>query len=123
LLIHTHDTFKGESQQGVPLSDPKSHAPLARNFVAAYCDETDLLAMIQYHDEPFALYGQFGTKGKCNQERFRAMLNAIQDWNLFLAFNIIDGCTASKSREPSYWLFAEVENQIHSRFLESDIIP
>jgi hypothetical protein len=29
LLIHTPGSFKGESQPGVPISDPKSHASLA----------------------------------------------------------------------------------------------
>ena len=79
--------------------------------------------MVQYHDEPFAVYRQFETKGKYNQDRFRAMLNAIQDWNLFLAFNIIDGCTAGKSREPLRWLFRELRDRVQSKFTEADIIP
>lgn len=83
----------------MPITDPKSHASLARAFLAIHCD-ADLLAMVQYHDEPFALYRQFESKGKHNQDRFSALLKAIHDWNLFLAFCIIDGCTAGKSREP-----------------------
>jgi hypothetical protein len=51
------------------------------------------------------------------------MLNAIKDWNLFLAFNIIDGCTPGKSREPLRWLFGEVAGQVQSNFTEMDIIP
>jgi hypothetical protein len=74
LLIHAHDSFKGESQVGVSITDPKSHASLARAFLATYCDDADLLAMVQYHDEPFALYRQFETKGKYNSGRFQAML-------------------------------------------------
>ena len=62
LLIHTHDSFKGQAQPGVPITDPKSHASLARAFLATHCDDADLLAMVQYHDEPFALYRQFETK-------------------------------------------------------------
>jgi len=123
LLIHTHDSFKGESQVGVPISDPRSHASIARAFLATHCDDADLLAMVQYHDEPFALYRQFETKGKHNQDRFEAMLSAIRDWNLFLAFNIIDGCTPGKSREPLRWLFRQVDGQVESVFSEADIIP
>ena len=122
LLIHTHDSFKAESQAGVPIADPKSHASLARAFLATHCDDADLLAMVQYHDEPFAVYRQFESKGKYNQERFRAMLDAIRDWNLFLAFNIIDGCTAGKSREPLHWLFREVQGRVQSSVTEADII-
>ena len=40
----------------MPITDPKSHASLARGFLATHCDDADLLAMLQYHDEPFALY-------------------------------------------------------------------
>jgi hypothetical protein len=78
--------------------------------------------MVQYHDEPFALYRQFESKGKYNQDRFSALLKAIHDWSLFLAFNIIDGCTAGKSREPLHWLFREVAGKVESQITEEDII-
>jgi hypothetical protein len=122
LLIHTQDTFKGESQPGVPISDSKSHASLARAFLMTHCDDADLLAMVQYHDEPFALFRQVETKGRYNQARFGDLLKAIQDWNLFLAFNIIDGCTPGKSREPLHWLFGETAGKVETRFTETDII-
>lgn len=121
LLIHTHDSFKAESRRGVPIADPRSHASLARTFLAAHCDDADLLAMVQYHDEPFALYRQFASAGKYSQKRFDALLRAIRDWNLFLAFNIIDGCTAGKSREPLHWWFREVQGKVESTFTALDI--
>jgi len=123
LLIHTHDSFKGESRPGVSITDQNSHASLARAFLATHCYDADLLAMVQYHDEPVALFRQFETKGKYNQERFNALLKAIHDWNIFLAFNVIDGCTAGKAREPLYWLFRETAGKVKSQFTETDIIP
>jgi hypothetical protein len=122
LLIHTHDTFKAESQRGVPITDPRSHASLAREYLEAICRDEDLLAMVQYHDEPYALWRQFHAMGRCNQERFAALLSKIKDWNLFLAFNIIDGCTQGKSREPLRWLFGEVEGKVESQFSVADIL-
>jgi hypothetical protein len=122
LLIHTHDSFKADSKPGVPISDPASHASLARSFLAEFCTDEDLLAMVQYHDEPFALWSQVESKGQCNQQRMDALLRNIQDWNLFLAFNIIDGCTAGKSREPLQWLFAELTGKVESNFTDADII-
>jgi hypothetical protein len=122
ILIHTHDTFKGESQPGVAITDPRSHASLARAFLAAHCDDADLLAMVQYHDEPFALYRQFESKGKYHRERLEALFNAIRDWNLFLAFTLIDGCTAGKSREPLEWFFGEVWGNVEARFTAADIL-
>lgn len=56
LLIHTHDTFKAEAKAGVAITDPRSHASLARDFLAEFCPNPDLLAMVQFHDEPYALW-------------------------------------------------------------------
>ena len=122
LLVHTHDTFKGEAVPGVPIADPKSHASMARSFLENYCDDPDLLAMVQYHDEPFALWRQFQSKGSFNQDRWAALLQKIGDWNIFLAFNIIDGCTEGKSREPLVWLFREVDGKVESNFKATDIL-
>jgi len=122
VLIHTHDTFKADASPGASIADPKSHASLARAFLAEFCDDADLLAMVQWHDEPFALWRQFESKGKFNQQRFDALLRNIEEWNLFLAFNIIDGCTEGKSREPLRWLFSQVEGEVQSRFTAADIL-
>jgi hypothetical protein len=122
VLIHTHDTFKGEAERGVPITAATSHASLACAFLAEFCDDTDMLAMVQYHDEPFALWRQFEAKGKFNQERLTALLASIRDWNLFLAFNIVDGCTEGKGREPLRWLFQQVAGKVESQFTEADIL-
>ncbi|MBX3399480.1 MAG: hypothetical protein KF873_12120 [Gemmataceae bacterium] len=123
ILIHVHDSFKAEAKSGVPITHPESHASLARAFLAEHCADADLLAMVQFHDEPYALYQQVKSKGSCNRDRFEALLTAIQDWNLFLAFCIIDGCTEGKGREPLIWLFSAVEGRVESRYGMTDIIP
>ena len=122
VLIHTHDTFKGEAERGVPITAPKSHASLARAFLAEFCGDTDMLAMVQYHDEPFALWRQFEAKGKVNQERLAELLTTIRDWNVFLAFNIVNGCTEGKDRAPLRWLFQQVAGRVQSQFTETDIL-
>lgn len=122
LLVHTHDLFKAESRPGVAITDPASHASLARSFLAEFCPDEELLAMVQYHDEPFALWRQAQSKGRCNQRRMDALIDNISDWKLFLAFNIIDGCTDGKSREPLRWLFKELNGRVDSTFTEADII-
>ena len=50
VLIHTHDTFKADAAQGVPISDPRSHASLARQFLAEYSDDQELLFAITRHE-------------------------------------------------------------------------
>ena len=46
VIIHTHDTFKAEAQPGVPITAPHSHASLARAFLADFCTDADMLAMV-----------------------------------------------------------------------------
>src|SRR5215510_14933318 len=121
VLVHTHDTFKADAQHGVAITAPNSHASLARAFLADFCDDADMLAMVQYHDEPFALWRQVAAKGKCNQERLAALLTRIRDWNLFLAFNIVDGCTEGKGRAPLRWFFEHVAGKVRSNVTAADI--
>jgi hypothetical protein len=122
VLIHTHDTFKGEAQPGAPIAAPNSHASLARAFLAEFCDDADMATMVQYHDEPFALWRQLKLKGRFNEERLTTLLTSIRDWNLFLAFNIVDGCTQGKQRDSLRWLFRLVAGRVESSFTEADIL-
>ena len=122
LLIHTHDSFKAVAKRGVAIRDPDSHASLARAFLAEFCADTDLLAMVQWHDEPFALYRQFAAKGRFDPERMKNLLETITDWDLFLAFLLVDGCTAGKSSGFLHWFLAESRDKVKSRFTVRDII-
>jgi hypothetical protein len=121
ILIHVHDAFKPEAKRGVPITDPASHASLARRFLEEYCDDRVLLDIVQYHDEPYALWKQQRTRGECNQERMAKLLE-IGDWDLFLLFNVVDGCTAGKSREPLEWFFEETKARRESRITAADIL-
>lgn len=123
LLIHVHDTFKPDAQAGVAIVHPNSHASLARRFLEEFCDDAALAVMVQFHDEPYALWRQARAKGACNPQRFESLVDAISDWSLFCAFCIIDGCTAGKSRAPLQWLFAELPGRVQSRFSAANIIP
>lgn len=122
ILIHTHDTFKPEAARGVPIAHPQSHASLARAFLASFCNDPDLLAIVQYHDEPFALWQQEAARGVYKRERFAALLWEIKNWDLFLAFTIIDGCTEGKDRDKLRWVFAQVAGKVESRFSAADIL-
>jgi hypothetical protein len=87
------------------------------------CDDPDLFAMVQYHDEPFALRRQAESKGQYNDEQFLALLHKIKDWILFLAFHIIEGCTAGKIQEPLTLLFKEVGGKVQATWSAADILP
>lgn len=96
VLILSHDLFKSEAQPGVGINDPRSHASLAREFVAKYTSDKDILEMIQRHDEPYAIYKKFKETGKMPTERLQKLVNSIGDWDTFLIFQTIDNVTPSK---------------------------
>jgi hypothetical protein len=122
LIVHTHDTFKPQAIRGVPIRDSRSHASLARSFLAEFCDDPDLLAIVQWHDEPYALWQRWRQRFEIDEQRLQQLLDTIEDWDLFLAFQIIDGCTDSKSREPLQWFFAVIGDRVDSRFNGDDLL-
>jgi hypothetical protein len=107
-LIHVHDTFKAEAIPDSPILSPLSHASLARQFAAEFTDDIDLLNMIQFHDENYALWKQFAATGSYDAERFEKLLATIQDWDLFLMFIVIDGSTEGKDPKKTGWFIGEV---------------
>ena len=121
VLIHTHDTFKPDAKSGVAIANPRSHASLARQFLAKYVSDSDLLNMVQFHDEPFALWKKHRYGGDYT-ERLGRLLNLIDDWDLFLTFLIVDGCTAGKSIEQRDWFFAEIGDRVESRVTSEWIV-
>lgn len=118
-LIHVHDTFKAEAVPDSPIESPQSHASLARKFAAEFTDDRDLLLMIQFHDVNFALWKQFARTGAYNLDRFSRLLDTITDWNLFLMFLILDGCTQGKDPEILRWFISEVRKHKETTVDES----
>jgi hypothetical protein len=123
VLIHVHDTFKTDAPEGIPIHAPNSHASLARKFLAEFTDDAELLTIVQYHDEPFALY-QRKTRGRgLDRDRLKRLLTTIYDWDLYVAFLIIDGGTPGKSSEQLHWFFGELKrNKVPTRWTPADII-
>jgi hypothetical protein len=121
-LIYVHDTFKAEAEPDTPVLNPRSHASLAKGFAAEFTDDKDLLNMIQFHDENYALWKQFARNGSYDSRRFQLLLDTIQDWNLFLAFTIVDGCTAGKERSKLAWFIDEVNQHKNTNVNESWVL-
>jgi len=110
-LIHVHDSFKAEaSQEGVPPNHPRSHESLARAFASEFTDDADLLNIIQYHDENYTFWKQLKNNGQYDLKWFQHLLDTICDWDLFLAFTIIDGHTEGKDIEKLAWFISQVRN-------------
>ena len=122
-IIHTHDSFKVEAKKDTPVTDPKNHASLAREFASQFTDDTDLLNMIQFHDENYNLWQQYSETGDYDKKRFQNLLDIIKDWDLFLMFIIIDGCTAGKELAKLSWFIYEVRKHKKTRVDSSWVIP
>lgn len=121
-MIHVHDTFKAEAAADVRIIDPRSHASLARKYASQFTEDADLLNMIQFHDENFALWNQFDRSGSHDVRRFQKLLDTIRDWDLFLMFVIIDGSTAGKERSKLEWFIREVQKYKATRVDETWIL-
>lgn len=122
ILMHTHDSFKREAAAGVAPTHPRSHASLAAQFLREKCDDEDLLAMVQRHDESFVLYRQFEAKGTCDPERLASLLRSIRDWSLFIAFYLVVATTCDRSRDHLKWLLQTIDGKVISRFTVADVM-
>jgi hypothetical protein len=56
----------------------------------------------------YALWLQFDRTGSYDVQRFENLLEAVQDWDLFLTFLILDGSTKGKERSKLIWFINEV---------------
>jgi hypothetical protein len=122
LLIHTHDTFKFDARPGVSVTHPKNHATLASRFLAEFCNEWDLLNMLQYHDESYAIFRKLTRDGAYDSQRLLELLVKIRDWDLFLAFIVIDGCTLGKSPTPVEWIIHKASGLVETRVDQTWVI-
>jgi len=122
-IIHVHDSFKAEGQKESPTLHPLNHASLAREYASQFTDDTDLLNMIQFHDENYHLWREYALTGDYDRERFQKLLATIKNWNLFLMFIIIDGCTEGKDIAKLSWFINEVRKYKKTLVDSSWVIP
>lgn len=122
ILIHVHDSFKAEATKGVAIENPNSHASLACRFLSKYCRDRDLLAMVQNHDVPYSIWRRMQKDSQPNELRLVRLENSIVDWDLFLRFLIIDGCTMGKDRRPLQWFLPEIGQRVRTSITVEDIL-
>lgn len=110
IFIHAHDTFKGEAEKGARILDPKSHASLARSFVETRLGETALSAVIQYHDELYALWRGEVRNGSLDSDRYNTLVEKISDWDTFVTTKLVDSITSGKDIAPTVWALKLIES-------------
>jgi hypothetical protein len=103
-----HDSFKYQVRERLPRVGENHHAMRARRFAERFTDDDRLLAAIQFHDRPYALWRKLQRKGKLDERGFRRMMRCIPDPELFLRFIELDGSTEGKRPEPIEWFRDEL---------------
>ena len=70
-----------------------------------------LLAALELHDRPYALWRKRRRTGRPDEHAFDAMLERIPDLPLFLRFVELDGSTEGKNPEPVEWFRTELRRR------------
>jgi hypothetical protein len=76
----------------------------ARRFAERYTADERLLAAIELHDRPYAIWRKLRRTGRVDEKRLERMFEQIPDLDLFVRFVELDGSTEGKRPEPVEWL-------------------
>src|SRR3954464_12434191 len=106
-----HDSFKYRVHEWLPKAGANHHAARARRFAERFTDDERLLATLEHHDRPYALWRKMQRTGRLDEERFEAMMQSIPDADLFLRFIELDGGTEGKNPEPIRWFREELKRR------------
>jgi hypothetical protein len=110
-IVLVHDAFKFRVQRWRPRTGENHHAMRARRFAERFIDDERVLATIELHDRPYALWRGMQRTGKLDEKAFERLLARIDDPELFLRFIELDGATEGKNSEPIRWLREELRRR------------
>jgi hypothetical protein len=106
-----HDAFKHRVRDWLPKTGENHHAMRARRFAERYTADERLLATIELHDRPYAIWRRMQRKGKPDERAWQEMMGRIHDRDLFLLFIQLDGSTEGKNPEPIHWFRDELRRR------------
>jgi hypothetical protein len=98
-----HDSFKNRVKHWLPRTGENHHATRARRFAERYTDDERLLAAIELHDGPYAIWRKLQRKGRLDEDRLEDLIRRVPDHALFLRFIEVDGASEAKDPEPIRW--------------------
>jgi hypothetical protein len=110
-LALVHDSMKYRVRDWLPKTGENHHATRARHLAERYTTDERLLATIEHHDRPYALWRRLRRTGRMNEKRLDRMLERIPDIELFIRFVELDGSTEGKRPGPVEWLKDEVRRR------------
>ncbi len=99
-----HDSFKTKVIKWLPRTGENHHAMRARRFAERFTDDERLLATIELHDRPYAIWRKMRRRGhRVDEAALQDLLTRVPDPGLFLRFIEIDGASEAKDPEPIRW--------------------
>jgi hypothetical protein len=107
-LALVHDSMKYRVREWLPKVGENHHAMRAKRFAERYTSDERLLATIEQHDRPYALWRKVRRIGRLDERGMARMLERIPDRDLFVRFVELDGSTEGKNPEPVEWLKAHL---------------
>jgi hypothetical protein len=106
-----HDTFKYAVRKWLPRAGENHHAMRARRFAERFTDDERLLATIELHDRPYAIWRKMRRRGRLDERALDDLLARVPDHELFLRFVEIDGASEAKDPEPIRWLHEQMRRR------------
>jgi hypothetical protein len=103
-----HDALKFRVRSWLPKAGANHHAARARRLAGRYTADERLLAVVEQHDRPYALWRKLRRTGRRDDPGFDRMLDAIPDRDLFVRFVELDGASEAKNPAPIEWLKDEI---------------
>ena len=110
-LAVIHDAFKFQVRNWLPKTGSNHHAARARRHAERFTQDERLLATIEQHDRPYALWRKLRRSGRLDEPAFQRMLERIPDLGLFVRFVELDGSTEGKDPAPIEWFEAELRRR------------
>jgi hypothetical protein len=110
-LALVHDALKFRVREWLPKRGENHHAMRARRLGERYTDDERLLATIELHDRPYAIWRRRRGTARSDVAALERMLGRVPDVDLFLRFVQLDGSTEGKDPAPIEWLEAELRHR------------
>lgn len=107
LVAYAHDTFKHqEDKNRLPRNWQLHHGVLARKFMEKYTHDSEVLDVIELHDEAYYSWRMVHVFEKKTEGfiRLQSLLNRVDPFlQLYYLFFKCDTCTGDKNPAPMKW--------------------
>jgi len=107
-LAILHDALKYRVRNWLPKVGENHHATRARRLAERYTSDERLLATLELHDRPYAVWRRTRRGSRREQRALDELVRRVPDFPLFMRFVELDGSSEGKNPEPIDWLRGEL---------------